>query len=254
MAWVGAACQQVPRLWHECGLRVSPRTFKRALRRAGYGWKRTRRSLKHQRDPDAFAACGQHLAALHRAAAGQLAGYYVDEVRFSRQAPVPYVWQVRGHPCVCRPAERGPGGGYSVLGFWRPADPQATGHQSFTAIVSAAVFTAELFGLAVAEFAAHLAQPTVLVLDNASIHKAHAVQAQLAGWAARGLILLFSPPYSPELNRLEILWRFCKHSWLVPDAYQTPRTLLQHITDLLRAIGTHDYRITFGAILRTAYL
>jgi len=148
MAWVGAACQQgrrlVPRLWQELGLRVSPRTLKRALRRAGYGWKRTRRSLKRQRDPAAFAACRQQLAGLHRAEqAGRLAVYYLDEGRFSRQAPVPYAGQVRGQPCVCRPAERGAGGGYSVLGFWRPADPQATGCQAFTAIVSATAFTAE---------------------------------------------------------------------------------------------------------------
>ena len=100
-------------------------------------------------------------------------------MRFSRQAPVPYAWQVRGQPCACRPAERG-AGGHSVLGFWRPADPQATGRQAFTAIVSATAFTAELFGLAVDEFVAHLSEPTVLVLDNASIHKAHLVKAQMA--------------------------------------------------------------------------
>ena len=251
MAWVGAACQQVrrlvPRLRHECGLRVSPRTLKRALRRAGYGWKRTRRSLKRQRDPAAFAACQQHLAALHRAEqAGQLAVYYVDEVRFSRQAPVPYAWQVRGQPCACLPAERGPGGGHSVLGFWRPVDPQATGRQDFTAIVSATAFTAELFVLAVDEFVAHRTEPTVLVLDNASVHKAHLVKARVAAWAAQGLTLLFLPPYSPELNRIEILWRFCKHYWLTPGAYQTPQTLLQHLTELLKAIGTPEYQITFG--------
>ena len=56
----------------------------------------------------------------------------------------------------------------------------------------------------------------------------------------------FLPPYSPEPNRIEILWRFCKHYWLTPEAYQTPQTLLQHVTDLLRAIGTHEYQITFG--------
>ena len=251
MAWVGGACQQVrrlvPRLWQELGLRVSPRTLKRALRRAGYGWKRTRRSLKRQRDPAAFAACQQRLAALRAAEQqGQLAVYYVDEVRFSRQAPVPYAWQVRGQPCACLPAERGAGGGYSVRGFWRPADPAATGSQAFTAIVSATAFTAELFVLAVAEFVTHLTQPTVLVLDNASIHKAHLVQAQLAAWAAAGLTLLFLPPYSPELNRIEILWRFCKHYWLTPEAYQTPQTLLQHVSDLLLAIGTPQYQITFG--------
>ncbi|WP_046247490.1 winged helix-turn-helix domain-containing protein [Hymenobacter terrenus] len=116
MAWVGAACQQVrrlvPRLGHELGLRVSPRTRKRALRRAGYGWKRTRRSLKRQRDPAACAACRQQLAALHRAElAGHGAVYYADEVRFSRQAPVPYAWQVRGRPCAGLPAERGASGG-----------------------------------------------------------------------------------------------------------------------------------------------
>ena len=59
--------------------------------------------------------------------------------------------------------------------------------------------------LAVAEFVTHLIQPTVLVLDNASIHKAHLVKAHLAAWAAEGLTLLFLPPYSPELNRIEIL-------------------------------------------------
>lgn len=70
MGWVGAACQQVrplaTRLWQELGLRRRPRTLKRALRRAG-GWKRTRRSLKRQSDPAAFATCRQQMAALHRA-------------------------------------------------------------------------------------------------------------------------------------------------------------------------------------------
>ena len=251
MAWVGAACQQVrrlvPRLWDTCGLRVSARTLKRTLRRARYGWKRTRRSLKRQRDRAAFAAAQRQLAGLHRAeAAGQLAVYYVDEARFSHQAPVPYAWQVRGQPCACLPAGRGAGGGYSVLGFWQPADPQAMGRQAFTAIISATAFTAELFVLAVNEFIANQTQPTVLVLDNASIHKAHLVKAQVAARAAAGVTLLFLPPYSPELNRIETLWRFCKHYWLTPDAYQTPLTLLQQLTNLLQTVGTPEYQITFG--------
>ena len=68
----------------------------------------------------------------------------------------------------------------------------------------------------------------------------------MAAWAAAGLRLLFLPPYSPELNRIEIRWRFCKHYWLTPDAYQTPQTLLQQVTELLQAIGTPQYQITFG--------
>lgn len=251
MAWVGPCCQQlrrlVPRCWHELSVRLHLSTLRRVLHRAGYGWKRTRRSLKRQRDPAAFAACQQQLAALHRAEQrGELAVYYADEVRFSRQAPVPYAWQPRGQPATELPAERGAGGGYSVLGFWRPADPQATGRQAFTGGLSLTAFTAELFVAALHEWVAGLSQPTVLVLDNASIHKAHLVQEQLAGWAALGLTLLFLPPYSPELNRIETLWRFCKHYWLTPAAYLTANTLLLAVTQLILDIGAPEYWITFA--------
>ena len=251
MAWVGTSCQQlrrlVPRCLHELFVRLSLSTLRRLLHRAGYSWKRMRRSLKSQRDPLAFAAAQRHLAALQAAEQrGEVALYYADEVRFSRQAPVPYAWQRRGQPPVGLPAERGAGGGYSVLGLWRPGDPQGTGRQEFVGLLSLTAFTAELFVAALAEWVTNLTQPTVLVLDNASIHKAHVVQAQVATWTAQGLTLFFLPPYAPELNRIEILWRFCKHYWLTPDAYQTPDTLLQALTLLIHDIGSRDYWITFA--------
>ncbi|RYY20967.1 MAG: IS630 family transposase [Cytophagaceae bacterium] len=251
MAWVDTCCQQlrrlVPRCLHAFSVRLHLSTLRRLLHQAGYSWKRTRRSLKRQRDPQAFAACQQQLAALHQAEQrGEVAVYYADEVRFSRQAPVPYAWQQRGQPAEELPAERGAGGGYSVLGFWRPADPQKTGRQAFMGWLSPTAFTADLFVAAVKEWLGDRHEPTVLVLDNASIHKAHLVQQHLAHWATQGLTLLFLPPYSPELNRIEILWRFCKHYWLTPAAYQTPDTLLQAVTQLIHDIGSPDYWITFA--------
>ncbi|RZL11691.1 MAG: hypothetical protein EOO62_12130 [Hymenobacter sp.] len=95
MAWVGTCCQQlrrlVPRCLHEFSVRLPLSTLRRLLPQAGYSWKRTRRSLKAQRDPAAFAACQQQLAALPQAEQrGEVAVYYADEVRFARQAPVPY--------------------------------------------------------------------------------------------------------------------------------------------------------------------
>ena len=33
-------------------------------------------------------------------------------------------------------------------------------------------------------------------------------------WVKRGLIIKYLPPYSPELNLIEILWRFMKYDWL----------------------------------------
>lgn len=53
--------------------------------------------------------------------------------RVSRQAPVPYAWQLRGQPAVQKPAERG-AGGYSLLGFWQPGGPAT--NTAFTGLVS----------------------------------------------------------------------------------------------------------------------
>ena len=63
-----------------------------------------------------------------------------------------------------------------VLGFWQPADPQQTGQQAFHRVLSPTAFTAELFVLAVDEWVGTLTIPTVVVLDNASIHRAGCVQ------------------------------------------------------------------------------
>jgi hypothetical protein len=245
VSWLGAATQQLrtllPRLASECRLRLHLSSLRRWLRRLGYGWKRCRRSLKAQRDPAAFAACQQQLRELHRAEArGEVAVVYVDECRFSRQAPVPYAWQVRGQPPVALPAVRG-NGGHSVLGFWQAG---ASG-QPLTAYTRAGALTADLFVLAVDEFSQALHGPTVLVLDNASIHKAHAVRARHGEWAARGLSLLFLPPYSPELNKIELLWHRCKHCWIRPEDYQTDRTLFERVGYVLQRVGT-TYTVTFA--------
>jgi transposase len=50
----------------------------------------------------------------------------------------------------------------------------------------------------------------MLWLDNGPIHKAKATLALFPEWAAKGLHIHFLSPYSPELNRIEILWRKMK--------------------------------------------
>lgn len=231
----------VPRLRQECGVLVHVSSLRRLARQLGYSWKRCRRSLRNQRAPAALAACRAQLQALHRAEArGEVAVVYVDECRFSRQAPVPYAWQRRGQPPVELPAVRA-AGGYSVLGFW-----QANGAgQPLDAYIKVGALTAEMFVLAVNEVVEQLTRPTVLVLDNASIHKAHLVRDCQAAWAACGLTLLFLPPYSPELNKIEILWHRCKHYWIRPQDYASDLTLVERVEYVLKNIGSL-YTVTFA--------
>lgn len=232
----------MPRLADEWGLRVSVRTLRRLARALGYGWKRCRRSLKAKRDTEAFGRMHTHLRDLHAAEArGEIAVIYVDECRFSCLAPVPYAGQVRGAAAVPLPAER-EAGGQSVLGFWQPG---ATG-QPLSAYALPGAWNAEAFVAAVDDFLAHeQGGPTVFVLDNASIHRARLVQERRAEWAEKGLTRCFLPAYSPELNKIELLWHRCKHYWLTPADYTCDRTLRERVAHVLSRVGT-AYTVTFG--------
>ena len=53
--------------------------------------------------------------------------------------------------------------------------------------------------------------PRVVVLDNASLHVSKVVKAQRKELARRGIFLYYLPPYSPELNRIEPVFKQVKH-------------------------------------------
>jgi putative transposase len=65
------------------------------------------------------------------------------------------------------------------------------------------------------------ARPTVAVLDNAGFHRAHLVRAALPRLRAAGVYLYYLPPYSPELNDIERLFRVIKHHELPERTYST---------------------------------
>src|SRR5262249_18868849 len=55
------------------------------------------------------------------------------------------------------------------------------------------------------------AVPRVVVLDNAGIHTSKAVKAARPGLAKLGIYLYYLPAYSPELNRIEPVFKQVKH-------------------------------------------
>lgn len=63
--------------------------------------------------------------------------------------------------------------------------------------------------------------PTVVVLDNAGFHRGHVVRAARADLWRRGIYLYYLPPYSPELNDIERLFRTIKHHELPARTYPT---------------------------------
>jgi hypothetical protein len=95
----------------------------------------------------------------------------------------------------------------------------------------------------ITEFSLTLSRPTVLVLDNASVHK-KAFKDHFAAWEERGLFIFFLPPYSPHLNIVEILWKKVKYEWLQVKHYADKNTLYEAVGHILSEVG-HSFRIAF---------
>jgi transposase len=66
--------------------------------------------------------------------------------------------------------------------------------------------------------------PRVVVLDNAGIHTSKVVKAARAGLAKLGIYLYYLPPYSPELNRIEPVFKQIKRHEMQTRSFTTRPT------------------------------
>ncbi len=79
----------------------------------------------------------------------------------------------------------------------------------------------------------HRSRPGVIVLDNYAVHRSAAVKAALVDFERVGVHFFYLPPYSPELNRIERLWRHVKHEEMPIRSYQTLDALQTAVADAL---------------------
>ena len=84
----------------------------------------------------------------------------------------------------------------------------------------------------------NIQKPTVVVLDNASWHKSEKIQLRLFEWQKKNLFIFYLPPYSPQLNLIEIFWRKIKYEWLEPKDYMIPLTLKNAVLYIFKNYGT----------------
>lgn len=196
-----------------------------------------RNSLKNKRNTADFARATTDLATLQTLAQARYVDlFYYDTTRFTLISNVPRAWQQPDAP-VALLATRGPG--VNVAGFLRYDGAELVAFSTQESVKSVDVIT--FFE----DFCRSRTQPTVVVLDNASTHRSAALTARLADWAEKGLQLFFLPPYSPELNRIEILWRLCKYQWLPFAAYTNFDALKNAVRQLLNKVGI-ECKINFA--------
>jgi transposase len=95
------------------------------------------------------------------------------------------------------------------------------------------------------KFCEKLTKKTVLIMDNSSIHQNRFLWDKEEEWSKKGLEIFFLPSYSPQLNIIEIFWRFIKDQWLETNAYESYSTLVKAVENILINFGT-KYTINFA--------
>jgi transposase len=217
---------------------ISRDTLKRILEAEAYGWKRLRRSLRSLRDEAEFRAAHAELVELRAEAlkpARQFDPWYFDEAGFTLTPCVPYAWQKVGQTLELA-SSHSPR--QNILGFFNLQ------HEFHSFAFEGSIDTQTVihcFNL----FRQRLERPAMVIVDNAPIHTSDDFAEQQVLWQAQDLAVKFLPPYCPELNLIEILWRKIKYEWLPLNAYQSFKAMTRALFEVLRGIGP-KYRITFA--------
>jgi putative transposase len=77
------------------------------------------------------------------------------------------------------------------------------------------------------------------VLDNYSVHRSAVVKDLLPALQAAGVTIFYLPPYSPELNAIEHLWRHIKHEDLPVRSFSEADALKAAVDGVLDAHVAH---------------
>jgi transposase len=150
----------------------------------------------------------------------------VDAAHFVLSVSLGFLW------CFTRVLVRAPSGRqrFNVLGALN-----AVTHQLIT-ITNDSYINSESVGQLLEKIAAlDLQTPVTLVMDNARYQRCRYV-LEIA--ARLNIEILFLPPYSPNLNLIERLWKFVRKECLYDQYYEHFSLFKQSISDCLSQTTT----------------
>ena len=188
------------------GISLSARQVRRHLRGIESGYRRTASTVKHKQDPAKAQRAGAVLGHLiDRAESGMVELFYLDECGFAPSLPNGYSWALPGQRklvCYAYPQGRR----INVLASYNPFGPAPR--------LAAAAFERTLTSDDLMEYLGSLpasSVPRVVVLDNAGMHTSKAFKARRKELTRQAIYLYYLPAYSPELNRIEPVFKQIKH-------------------------------------------
>jgi transposase len=167
---------------------------------------------------------------------GHIDLFFSDESGFQLVPNLPYGWQPKGEYVRMMPRK---GKNMSVFGLLG-TDNRLVSYPTEECTNAAFIIRC------LDDFVTELKKPTVIIMDNAPIHRAKAMMEKRKEWEDKDLFIFFLPRYCPHLNRIETLWRKMKYEWLKPKDYKSWRTFTSAVKKILASFGSDEYNIRFS--------
>jgi transposase len=162
--------------------------------------------------------------AIEKAEKGEIELLFVDAAHFTLSAFLCMVWSTAR---ILLKTSRGRNR-INVLGAINAMSKEVTTFINTTCITADTIMS---FLLQLREI---YTKPIVLVLDNAEYQHCNAVKQKAAELE---ITLLFLPPYSPDLNIIERLWKFTKKQILYAKYYDKAEIFHQTVSDFFSEIN-----------------
>ena len=219
--------------WVKCftiSLFVFPKAYEPVPKNIGARYKRIRKRPRGKLSPQLYAYKKEKLQELEELdSKGELMLYYADESHVCTNGYVPYGWQFKNED-IYIPSEKA--ARLNIFGM-------ITKRNQYKGFTTQESINADKIVDYLDRFSFNVTKKTVIVLDNASVHRNRKVKELRKIWEKRGLFLFYLPPYSPELNPAEILWRILKGKWIRPIDYETTDSLFYCTNLALASVGTN---------------
>ena len=158
--------------------------------------------------------------------AGRLRRFYLDESGFAPSLPTGYSWSLPKQRKRVR-HEYPQGRRVNALAIYEPLGPLPR----LDAVPFERTLTSDDLLAYLRERLPAADVPRVVVLDNAGIHTSKAVKAARPALAKQGVYLYYLPAYSPELNRIEPVFKQVKHHEMPVRSFATKAELRQAVEE-----------------------
>lgn len=148
--------------------------------------------------------------------------FFQDEVGFQTEGTLAYTWAAKGEKVEI--PNYGRHGRVNLIGAFE------LGTATFYGILTSRYVTATRFQRFLCHLKHEMRSDKILVIaDNARFHKAKFLKEWLASQSA-WLRLEFLPPYSPDFNPIERLWRWFKTEFIHNDCWDSQQALFLHLS------------------------